>query len=53
MNGRFSVIPGKDVTLEKFKQAVLNQTGCLERDPLSDWQPVEIPQNGRYYGRPM
>jgi len=31
---------------------LVNQNGCLERDPLSDWQPVKIPQNGRYVFRP-
>jgi len=28
--------------------ALVNQNGYLKRDPLSDWQPVKIPQNGRY-----
>jgi len=25
--------------------ALVNQNGYLKRDPLSDWQPVKIPQN--------
>ena len=31
---------------------LVNQNGCLERDPLFDLQPVKIPQNGRYVFRP-
>jgi len=29
--------------------ALVNQNGNLKRDPLSDWQPVKIAQNGRDY----
>jgi len=27
---------------------LVNQNDSLERDPLSDGQPVKMPQNGRY-----
>jgi len=27
---------------------LVDQNSRLEHDPLSDWQPVKIPQNGRY-----